>query len=264
VGDTLTIARGGTEATTAPGARANLGISDPTNIGVSTWQRHVGRYQEFAGTVSFGVGAIAVLPVSSIIFPQEFATIPSVHTTTSSSVTLGVAGVTTVHLAAIGFNPLNQSSGAVTGFWTASGQSAVSRSIPIDMAQMYIICDDNGYITTMCTGGILKDGIGCDYYDFKEELGAYKYENDCIILDEKKLAEIKKEQAEFAKHVAEEALLPPVNERIKCLETNYEALLADEKSKIKELQTENKQQAQQFETLQREFAELRKLVSEKS
>lgn len=59
---------------------------------------------------------------------------------------------------------------------------------------MYIITDDENFITTASWGGILEDGFKVDDFEFEEEILAYQYLNDEIVLNEDQLMKIKKLQ----------------------------------------------------------------------
>jgi len=60
---------------------------------------------------------------------------------------------------------------------------------------MYIILDENNYITTASWGGILEEGFEIEDFDFTETIQAYKYVNGIISLDEERLQQLQKEQS---------------------------------------------------------------------
>jgi len=59
---------------------------------------------------------------------------------------------------------------------------------------MYIILDENNFITTASWGGRLKDGLEVDDFEFTEVINAYQYVEGVISLDEEKLQQLQDEQ----------------------------------------------------------------------
>lgn len=60
---------------------------------------------------------------------------------------------------------------------------------------MYIIVDDENFITTVGRGGILPDGIEVEDFDFTEDIQAYQYVDDKIVLDKERLQQLQNEQS---------------------------------------------------------------------
>jgi len=59
---------------------------------------------------------------------------------------------------------------------------------------MYVILDENNYITTASWGGILENGIEVEDFDLTEDIRAYQYIDGKIMLDEGRLKQLKNKQ----------------------------------------------------------------------
>ena len=60
---------------------------------------------------------------------------------------------------------------------------------------MYITIDDNKFITTVSWGGRLENGIEVKDFEFTEDIRAYRYIGNNIILDQDKLQQLQNEQS---------------------------------------------------------------------
>jgi|AKYZ01.1.fsa_nt_gi hypothetical protein len=63
---------------------------------------------------------------------------------------------------------------------------------------MYILINDNNYITVASYGGILEDGIEVEDFEFIEPINAYQYKNGKIVLDKNKKEQLDQQEKLYA------------------------------------------------------------------